>query len=265
MRRRTKSEGDIRMQRENEYGKIIAYERKRVNLSAEQLCEGICDRVYLQRIEKGERSCEKILADAILQRIGVSAKKFSYILDEQERDLVEAKEKIVDLVDANQEKEAYWQIQTYREQTKGKTILYVQFCNLAEIVLEWKNGGDKIKLLEDILAAWNLTRSGKNILKVRGQRLSYFELSLALLYMRLLEGREKEKVVIEGYQELLAYLEKHVEESDRVEWYPQIAVRLIDLLRKNGKIKQAWERTIQTIQLLRKQSFILYLEKLLKN
>lgn len=264
LRESTKSKGDIGMQRENEYGRIIAYERKRINLSSEQLCEGICDRVYLQRIEKGERSCDKILADSILQRIGVSAKKFSYILDEQEKNFVAAKEKIVDLVDANQEKEAYQQIQTYREQTKGKTILYVQFCNLAEIVLKWKNGGDRTKLLEDILATWNLTKDGKSILRIRGQRLSYFELSLALLYMRLLEEQEKEKEVIEGYQELLVYMEKRVEESDRVEWYPQIAVRLIRLLKKNGKTEQAWKRTIQTIQLLRKQAFILYLAELLK-
>ena len=86
-------------------------------------------------------------------------------------------------------------------------------------------------MIEDILAAWNLTRNRKNILKVRGQRLSYFELSLALLYIRFLEGQEEEKMVIEGYQELLAYLEKRVEESDRGKWYPQIAIRLIDLLR----------------------------------
>lgn len=264
LRESTKSKGDIGMRRENEYGRIIAYERKRINLSSEQLCEGICDRVYLQRIEKGERACDKILADSILQRIGVSAKKFSYILDEQEKNFVAAKEKIVDLVDANQEKEAYQQIQTYREQTKGKTILYVQFCNLAEIVLKWKNGGDRTKLLEDILATWNLTKDGKSILRIRGQRLSYFELSLALLYMRLLEEQEKEKEVIEGYQELLVYMEKRVEESDRVEWYPQIAVRLIRLLKKNGKTEQAWKRTIQTIQLLRKQAFILYLAELLK-
>ena len=252
------------MRRENEYGRIIAYERKRINLSSEQLCEGICDRVYLQRIEKGERACDKILADSILQRIGVSAKKFSYILDEQEKNFVAAKEKIVDLVDANQEKEAYQQIQTYREQTKGKTILYAQFCNLVEIVLKWKNGGDRTELLEDILATWNLTKNGKSILRIRGQRLSYFELSLALLYMRLLEEQEKEKEVIEGYQELLVYMEKRVEESDRVEWYPQIAVRLIRLLRKNGKTEQAWKRTIQTIHLLRKQAFVLYLAELLK-
>ena len=252
------------MRRENEYGRIIAYERKRINLSSEQLCEGICDRVYFQRIEKGERACDKILADSILQRIGVSVKKFSYILDEQEKNFVAAKEKIVDLVDANQEKEAYQQIQTYREQTKGKTILYAQFCNLVEIVLKWKNGGDRTELLEDILATWNLTKNGKSILRIRGQRLSYFELSLALLYMRLLEEQEKEKEVIEGYQELLVYMEKRVEESDRVEWYPQIAVRLIRLLRKNGKTERAWKRTIQTIHLLRKQAFVLYLAELLK-
>ena len=56
----------------NEYGRIIAYERKRTKLSVTQICEGICERSYMQRIESGERFCDKMLADALLQRLGVA-------------------------------------------------------------------------------------------------------------------------------------------------------------------------------------------------
>ena len=250
------------MQKENEYGQIIAYERKNAHLSAEQLCEGICDRVYLQRIEKGERSCDKILADVILQRIGISSKKFSYIVNLQEKELIVMKEKIVAFVDTNQREKAISCIEDYRKQIKGKGVLYLQFCQLAEIVLEWKNGEDKEILLEEIQKAWNFTKKGKEIVKLRGQRLSYFEISLAMLYVRLLEEKDEENVMF-YYQEVLNYLEKHIEESDRVKWYPQIAVRLISLLKKNGKKKQAWQVTIQAIQLLQKQASVFHLLELL--
>lgn len=251
------------MQKENEYGRIIAYERKNAHLSAEQLCEGICDRVYLQRIENGERSCEKILADVLLQRIGVSSKKFSYISNLQEREFIVMKENIVDFVDTNQREAAASCIGAYRKQTERKSILYVQFCMLAEAVLEWKNGVDRNKLLEKIQKAWNLTKKGKDIVRLRGQRLSYFEFSLAMLYIRLLEENREENI-ISYYQELLGYLEKRVEELDRVEWYSQIAVRVIPLLKKNGNLKKAWEITIRTIRLLQRQASVFHLPEILK-
>lgn len=252
------------MQKENEYGRIIAYERKRANLSVEQLCEGICSPSYLRRIERGERSCEKILADVLLQRIGVSAEKFSYILNVQEQDLIVWKEKIVDLVDRNQKEEAYRQIECYREQTKGKSVLYIQFCMLAEAVLEWKNHYDTEIILEKIFQAWNLTQKKKAILSWREQRLSYFELSLVMLYLRLLESREEEKKMIEEYQGILLYLEEHIEKLDRVKWYPQIAYRLIRLLKKNGRIEQAFKINERAIWLLQNHTFIFYLKELLE-
>lgn len=253
------------MQKENEYGRIIAYERKSAKLPVELLCEGICSSGYLQRIEKGIRSCEKILADIVLQRIGVAADKFSYILNVQEWDMIFLKEQIVDFVDRNRKEEAYQLLEHYKELTKGKSVLYMQFCMLAEAVLEWKNGGDTEQILKKVLDAWDITRKGKKIIRIRGQHLSYFEVSLAMLYVHLLEDRGAEKEAVEGYQELLVYLEKRIEEADRVKWYPQIAYRLIRLLKKERKLEQAIEISEKTIQLLQKQAFTFYLEELLEN
>ncbi len=250
-------------QMENEYGRIIAYERKRTQLSAEKLCEGICSRVYLQRIEKGERFCEKILADVLLQRMGVASEKFSYVLNVQEQEKIKWKEKMVDLVNRNQKKEAMYEMEQCKKQTK-ENILYLQFCMLAETVLGWKNGEDREKLLENIQKAWNLTRKGKNILRVQGLCLSYFEFSLAMLYVRLLEGNREEEEIMMYYQKLLLYLEKHVEEPDRVKWYSQIAVRVVPLLKKNNNSKQAWKITIQAIQLLQRQACMFHLSELLR-
>lgn len=244
---------------ENEYGRIIAYERKRTKLSAEQICEGICDRIYLQRIEKGERSCEKILADALLQRMGVSAQKFSYILNVQELNLILWKEQIVDFVNKNQIEEAYCKIEDYREKTKKKSKLYLQFCMLAEAVLEWQNGCDIGTIRKKILDAWDITRKGKSILKLRGQRFSYFELSFSMLYVRLMEESGEEKEASKGYQELLLYLEKRVEEDDRVKWYSQIAYRLVCLLKKANQQEQALAINQQAIQLLQKYGSTFYL------
>ncbi len=248
----------------NEYGRIIAYERKRTKLSVTQICEGICERSYMQRIESGERFCDKMLADALLQRLGVSSEKFSYVISKQELNMIVWKEKIVDLVDQNQKNDAYYEMDAYRKQTEAKGVLYTQFLLLSEIMLKWKNGEKTDRLLEKVLEAWNLTRRNKKIYPIKPQRLSYFELALALLHARLSEDSTDEFAMTERYQDLLEYLEKRVEEADRVKWYPQIAYRFIRLLQKQKKQKEALQYSEKAIQLLQKQGSIIYLPELLE-
>lgn len=249
---------------ENEYGRIIAYERKRTKLSVTQICEGICERSYMQRIESGERFCDKMLADALLQRLGVASEKFSYVISKQELNMIVWKEKIVDLVEQNQKNDAYNEMDAYRKQTEAKGVLYTQFLLLSEIMLEWKNGENTDKLLNKVLEAWNLTRRNKKIYPIKPQRLSYFELALALLHARLSEDSTDESAMMERYQDLLEYLEKRVEAVDRVKWYPQIAYRLIGLLQKQKKRKEALQYNEKAIQLLQKQGSIVYLPELLE-
>ncbi len=248
----------------NEYGRIIAYERKRTKLSVTQICEGICERSYMQRIESGERFCDKMLADALLQRLGVASEKFSYVISKQELNMIVWKEKIVDLVDQNQKNDAYYEMDAYRKQTEAKGVLYTQFLLLSEIMLKWKNGEKTDRLLEKVLEAWNLTRRNKKIYPIKPQRLSYFELALALLHARLSEDSTDEFAMTERYQDLLEYLEKRVEEADRVKWYPQIAYRFIRLLQKQKKQKEALQYSEKAIQLLQKQGSIIYLPELLE-
>lgn len=247
---------------ENEYGEIIAYERSMSNVSVQKLCDGLCSVAHLQRIEKGERFCEKILADALLQRIGVSSDKFAYILNGQEQSSIVLKEKIVALVDDNQREDACLCIEEYKKLIQDKSVIHKQFCLLAKAILEWKNGKDSQPVLNMILEAWNLTKNGKSISKLKGQYLSFFEIALAMLYMRLMEGSKEEESVGEGYEEILFYLEQRVDVQDRVKWFPQAAYRLI-LLKKNGDRKRAIQICETTLKLLQKQASLNYLAEIL--
>lgn len=251
------------MQAENEYGEIIACEREQTEISEDKLCYGLCSRSYLHRVERGERSCEKILADALLQRMGVSSDKFSYILNVQEQDIIILKEKIVDAVDENRE-EAYHLIAEYKKQTERKNALYRQFAMLAESILEWKNGGEAEVLKEKVLEAWNLTRRGKPIQKLKEQYLSYFEIALSMFYVRLLDEGERRDEAIAGYHELLAYLETHVDVQDRIKWYPQVSCKLVNLLERNGDHRKAIIICEQALKLLRNQAGLFYLPELLE-
>lgn len=252
------------MSAENEYGEIIKYERSQTDISIDKLCEGLCSRVYLQRIESGERTCEKLLADALLQRMGVSADKLSYTLNVQEQDIIFLKERLADAVNENRKTEAENYLTEYQQLTEGKSVLHRQFCMLAELVLAWKNGGQKDRMQEGVLTAWNLTREGKPIQKLEGEYLSFYEISLSMLYARLSDDKGEEKKAIAGYLELLRYLKLRVDIQDRVKWYPQVAYRLIVLLRKQGDSKQAIEVSEKTLKLLQSQGSLYRLPELLR-
>lgn len=254
------------MEMKNEYGEIIAYERSLLNISAQKLCDGLCSVAHLQRIESGERFCEKILADALLQRLGVSSDKFTYILNEQEQNSIILKEKIEMLVENQQREEAYLCMEEYRKLTQKKSVLHKQFCLLAEAVLEWKDGRDSQRVLKLILEAWNLTKKGKSICVLKGQYFSFFEIALAMLYMRLLEDNGEEEAAKKGYEEMLFYLDKYVDIQDRAKWYPQAAYRLLLLLKKSGNEdrKLALQISEKTLALLRKQASLNYLLEILE-
>lgn len=252
------------MQRESEYGEIIAYERSMSGVSAERLCEGLCTAEHLRKIEKGKRSCEKILADALLQRLGVSADKFSYLLREKEYQDTMLREKIVFLIDTNQREEAKRYLEEYRIQTKGKHILSMQFCRLANAILEWNYGETIEKIQQDIREAWNLTKRGKDLQIKKREYYSFFELALLMLEVRLLEEKGEIEYAVKGYQELLVYLENRIAVEDRVKWYPQISYRQIRLLRKRGNVERALEVSVKTLKLLKDQASLNYLVEILE-
>lgn len=264
---KNKRKKGIIMKWENEYGEIIAYEHKQFSITTSQLCEGLCSKENLRKIKEGGRVCDKILADALLQRLGVSMDKFSYLVRIEEWDEIRIREEIVFLVDNDQKEKARQALKRYKTQLKGKHILFMQFYELASTILDWKNGERMEKIQQRLQKAWNFTKKGKAFQIEQGECYSFFELALTMLKIRLLEEEIREdgaEYGIEQYQNLLTYLENQIFEQDRVKWYPQVAYRQIKLLRKKGKLEQAIEIAEKSLSLLKDQASLNYLLELLE-
>lgn len=252
------------MERENDYGKIITYEQKHSSITTHQLCEGLCSKETLRKIKKEERICDKILADALFQRLGISMDKFSYLIRQKEWSEIQIREEIVFLVDTNQKERAKQILEKYKLLTKEKHVLFLQFYELANAILEWKNGEKIEKIQERIQKAWSLTKKGKIFQIEQGEYYSFFEIALIMLKIRLLEEEKDTEYVIEHYQKLLTYLENHVSEQDRVKWYPQIAFQQIKLLRKKERLQQAIKIAEKSLRLLKDQASSYYLFEILE-
>ena len=252
------------MERENDYGKIITYEQKHSSITTHQLCEGLCSKETLRKIKKEERICDKILADALFQRLGISMDKFSYLIRQEEWSEIQIREEIVFLVDTNQKERAKQILEKYKLLTKEKHVLFLQFYELANAILEWKNGEKIEKIQKRIQKAWYLTKKEKVFQIEQGECYSFFEIALIMLRIRLLEEEKKTEDIIEHYQKLLIYLENHVSEQDRVKWYPQIAFQQIKLLRKKERLQQAIKIAEKSLRLLKDQASSYYLLEILE-
>ena len=69
-------------------GGWIAYLREQQGISREILCRGLCTKDQLRRIETQGQEAEKLLADALMQRLGKTMEQFDLLLEDEEYDLL---------------------------------------------------------------------------------------------------------------------------------------------------------------------------------
>ena len=75
-------------------GKIIYRERVRKGISQEKLYRGICPQGDLSKIENGKRVPEKLLADALMQRLGRCTDTLEAIMSKEEYTLFDMRESL---------------------------------------------------------------------------------------------------------------------------------------------------------------------------
>jgi len=249
---------------ENQLGKIVEYERRRTGISGIELCSGLCSPTFLLRIETGERRCEKVLADALLQRMGVPSGKFVYIMNPDEEEWLLARERLVQAVDAGDMEKAQPFIERYKSVTAGKSKLHRQFLLLAEVVLEWKNGCECKELQSKLKEAFHITMPGINWCDVENKRMSLTELLLVIMHGRIAEEQDNLDVAERIYAIVLASMIRYVSPQDYVRIYAQIVYRLVNLLKERSAYQIALQYVENGIELLKQQGNITYMRQLLE-
>ena len=96
-------------------GKQIEILRKKVKMTRKELRDGLCSDSELAFIEKGESRADMILLAALLERLGKSAERLTYILTAEEYQRLEARDEIEELLRFGRLTEAKRMIEEYRE------------------------------------------------------------------------------------------------------------------------------------------------------
>lgn len=119
-------------------GHLLSEERKRQQVSEQQLIEGLGTRAILNKLENNQVQCEKMLLDILLQRLGRSPDKLEYILtwgeyrEECTRDWLE------ECVFKKNKKWAERALQFYMERkVRAEAVQQMYYCRGRAMIAYW--------------------------------------------------------------------------------------------------------------------------------
>ncbi len=245
-------------------GNLIKCLRTETDISQDELCRGICSRTFLARLEGGERACEKIVSDALMQRAGAAADRFVFSAGPEEQMWLVLREEMYQAVDSGDREKADLAFGEYRRFSQGKSVLHQQLLLFYQAVLGWKNGGKKGKVQDLLCTAWEISREGLSMEKIGGCRLTLTELCIAMMRARLLEDMGETESAGKMYETLLQCLDSFADERDSVRLYPQMTYRLAEIYIQRGKMKEAVSLAEKGISLLKRQAMLYYLRPFLE-
>ena len=245
-------------------GSLIGYLRTEANVSQEELCRGLCSRALLARLEKGERDCEKIVAEALLQRLGMAADRIDYIAGPEEQQWILLREALYRSIEDKDENGAAAAFEEYESYAEGKSPLHRQLLFYYRAVLNWKLGAGGEELHNLLSEAWEVSREGITLNEAGEIRMTQLELCIAMMQARVMEEEGADQRAREIYEALLRHQEEFVDSRDVVRLYPQIAYRLVGIYLQEGDIGKAVELAEKSLAFLRREAKLNYLRSFLE-
>lgn len=246
-------------------GAIILTLRTKLGISQIELCKGLCTNRTLSRIELGERLPDKLLLDAILQRLGKSPDKLETILTEKEYMLYCQRRAIeTDIInyDFDSAKE---KLEEYRRSKECKDTLQRQYISKIDAVLadEAEHNVEKSicilrEAAEMTMPHWETEEKIKFFLGTEEAQI------LLLLAQNYLDTNRMKKAY-EILEKLFIYLEtRYSDEEEKVKVYPKCAYLLVTILWEKCAYKKAMKICEKAIDLLTKNGVIYHLPELMQ-
>ncbi len=211
-------------------GNAVLYYREKSKLGQLQVCEGICNEMKMSRIETGEREFDSLISETLLSRLGKTANRFEFLLNEEDYYYYILRENIEKAVDAGELESAKAHIAEYRKNIPDTHELHEQFLLFHEAMLMKAEGKAAKDIVTHLYKAINITRSD---FREPAQRLRlYSKFEIRIIY---------ELLLYEDYsEEYMGSLFRFVDEMYDVE---EKAVALIPFLYYFGKKyeqKESW-------------------------
>ncbi len=155
-------------------GDLIHRLRTEQKISQRVLCQGLCSPSFLSKIESGALQPDIILAETLLQRLGLSDREFAFCGNAHEARLHHFKISLIRYHYLPDENSASMLQEMKQLLTEEDSVLYRQFCFYME-ARHAKPAEERITLFQKALAC---TLPDFSIDKITEYRLSWMELTL---------------------------------------------------------------------------------------
>lgn len=154
-------------------GRLIYVLRKEQNISQAVLCQGLCSKSKLSKIENDRLQPDIFLSEALLQRLGVSERVFSFWGNSNYKILYELKSKILNSK-LTSLKEQFALLKQFKELLSENNNILLQFY----YALSYDFLDESERRIATLQNALNLTLPDFDILNINNYRLSLIELGI---------------------------------------------------------------------------------------
>lgn len=243
--------------RNKNIGKIIYTLRTCNQISQEKLARGLCSVSALSRIEACDRIPDKLLLDALLQRLGKSPDKLESIVTTGDYELYIYRENIQNCILGKDYTGARLLIEEYSGKKEAEERVHKQYIlkmKAAICELEDKASGNSEKYIEEAI---RITMPEGEQEALNNSLLSISEIQLILMKISHYENKDNDKQIWEVLNKLNDYVKEHyTDEEELVKVYVKIARAEARILLERERYDKAVEICESALELLGKNGVL---------
>lgn len=246
-------------------GNIVVRLREESKCTLEQLCEGICSKSHMARIEQNESVPDPFVLDRLFGRMGKSTERLEYVLSKENYELYELQYQIQREILYRNFEEAEKFLEIYEGKKKAKQSLHRQFIEQERAQILWIRGAQVEEVLSHLNSAISETMPLEHVLEKKCV-LSVEELKLLLFRWEVCRGTVYQRSLREVW-EVLNYMENRVYEAEEsVKAYPYAVLLLVKNYEEQSKRVREYclEIAEKALELLRNEAKILFMPEILE-
>ncbi len=235
-------------------GKILCDDREQQGIPQTELFRGLCMQSDCTKYESGEKIPDKLLVDALMQRLGRCSDTLEPIMSNEEYELYDMRE----CLQRNFYEKDYEGnrriLERYAQQKEAILPLHQQFLAKYNALNEYHRHGDFRRCLAELIMALEITFPEWESMQLQDYYLCSQELHLLILiaYFWLREETlcigeahperiHKEAVAVELLEKVAVYVEERYFEEEKVKLFPQC----MWLLALYWCEQEQWEKSLQ--------------------
>lgn len=223
-------------------GELIRYYRKKQKVSQADLCRKLCSVPTMSRIENGETDTPMMMAQTLLERLGLNVNKFELLLDGNDSKYFRQRDRVEEALGKRDRVLAEKELSICAAMV-DREKLHRQYIKLqqAKIMLlkaeEWEREGKETERQESLQTAEEFLKEASEF-TIPPENEEIEDILLSKIEIEILLTKVQ-KYHIENLKRVHNYMKKHYSMELKEEIYPMVQLELAKLLCEEGKEEEA--------------------------